>query len=166
MRTVRTIAGGRKDIVMNLFAEFESRIKATLIDKIIPEDKRASADLTRIVVEPPRDSAHGDLATNAAMVLSKQMGMAPRVLADQIVPYLQADADIAEVTVAGPGFINIRLSATYWRKFLGGMIRQQDGYGRSAAAARSMSNMFRPTPPGRCMSAIAAAPWSAMRSPT
>ena len=68
---------------MNLFADFETRIKAILADKVIPEDKRQAADLSRIVVEPPRDASHGDLATNAAMVLSKAMGMNPRALAEE-----------------------------------------------------------------------------------
>jgi arginyl-tRNA synthetase len=161
MLTARADPVGRKEIAMNLFAEFESRIKATLIEKIIPEDKRQAADLSRIVVEPPRDASHGDLATNAAMVLSKQMGMAPRALADQIVPYLQADADIAEVTVAGPGFINMRLSSSYWQKFLGSVIRLEDGYGKSAIGAGRKVNVeyvsANPTGPmhvGHCRGAV------------
>jgi arginyl-tRNA synthetase len=146
---------------MNLFAEFESRIKATLTEKVIPEDKRESTDLTRIVVEPPRDASHGDLATNAAMVLSKQMGMAPRALADEIVPHLQADPDIAEVTVAGPGFINIRLSPSYWQKFLGGMIRLEGAYGQSLLGGDRKVNVeyvsANPTGPmhvGHCRGAV------------
>jgi arginyl-tRNA synthetase len=161
MLTARAAPVGRKEIAMNLFAEFESRIKATLIEKVIPEDKRQAADLSRIVVEPPRDASHGDLATNAAMVLSKQMGMAPRALADQIVPYLQADADIAEVTVAGPGFINMRLSSSYWQKFLGSVIRLEEGYGKSTIGAGRKVNVeyvsANPTGPmhvGHCRGAV------------
>ena len=116
---------------MNLFAEFETRIKAILADKVIPEEKREDADLSRVVVEPPRDSAHGDLATNAAMVLSKHMGMAPRALAEEILAHLRQDPDIADVSVAGPGFINIRLSGAYWQRLLGGIIRLGGGFGRS-----------------------------------
>ena len=146
---------------MNLFAEFETRIKAILTDKVIPADKREDADLSRVVVEPPRDPAHGDLATNAAMVLSKHMGMPPRALADQIVGYLRADADIAEVSVAGPGFINIRLAGAYWQRFLGSIIRLGGGFGRSTMGAGRKVNVeyvsANPTGPmhvGHCRGAV------------
>jgi arginyl-tRNA synthetase len=146
---------------MNIFAEFESRVKAILIDKVIPEDRRETADLTRVVVEPPRDAAHGDLATNAAMVLSKQMGMAPRALADEIIGHLREDSDIAEVSAAGPGFINIRLSGTYWQRFLGDVIRAGDAFGRSNAGAGRKVNVeyvsANPTGPmhvGHCRGAV------------
>lgn len=146
---------------MNLFAEFESRIKAILSDKVIPADKREDADLSRVVVEPPRDPAHGDLATNAAMVLSKQMGMAPRALADEIIKYLQTDTDIAEVSVAGPGFINIRLAGVYWQRFLGRIIRLGGGFGRSNMGAGHKVNVeyvsANPTGPmhvGHCRGAV------------
>ncbi|MBL0374893.1 arginine--tRNA ligase [Rhizobium sp. KVB221] len=146
---------------MNLFAEFETRIKAILTDKVLPEDKREGADLSRVVVEPPRDAAHGDLATNAAMVLSKHMGMSPRALADAILPHLSADADIAEVAVAGPGFINIRLSAAYWQRFLGGVIRLEGSYGQSELGAGRKVNVeyvsANPTGPmhvGHCRGAV------------
>jgi len=146
---------------MNLFAEFETRIKAILSDKVIPADKREDADLSRVVVEPPRDPAHGDLATNAAMVLSKQMGMAPRALADEIIKYLRTDTDIAEVSVAGPGFINIRLAGVYWQRFLGRIIRLGGGFGRSAMGVGRKVNVeyvsANPTGPmhvGHCRGAV------------
>eukprot|EP01035_Chromulina_nebulosa_P065357 gene65357-89409_t len=104
---------------MNLFADFEARIKAILTEKVIPADRGEDADLSRLVVEPPRDAAHGDLATNAAMVLSKYMGLAPRALADQIIAHLKEDPDVEDVSVAGPGFINIRLAGVYWQRLLG-----------------------------------------------
>jgi arginyl-tRNA synthetase len=146
---------------MNLFADFETRIKAILADKVIPEDKRAGADLARVVVEPPRDSAHGDLATNAAMVLSKAMGMNPRALADAIVPHLQADGDIEAVSVAGPGFINIRLSSAYWRGLLASVIRNAEGFGKSSLGGGRKANVeyvsANPTGPmhvGHCRGAV------------
>ena len=117
---------------MNLFADFENRIKTILSEKVIPEDKRGDADLSRVVVEPPRDSAHGDLATNAAMVLSKAMGMNPRALAEAIIPHLQADSDVESVSVAGPGFINLKLSGVYWRGLLASVIRNADAFGQSS----------------------------------
>ena len=146
---------------MNLFADFETRIKAILTDKVIPEEKREAADLSRIVVEPPRDAAHGDLATNAAMVLSKAMGMNPRALAEAIIPHLQADADVDDVSVAGPGFINIRLSSAYWRRFLADMIRDADDFGRSTFGRGRKANVeyvsANPTGPmhvGHCRGAV------------
>jgi arginyl-tRNA synthetase len=146
---------------MNLFADFETRIKTILSDKVIPEDKRAVADLSRVVVEPPRDAAHGDLATNAAMVLSKMMGMNPRALAEAIVPHLSADADIDDVSIAGPGFINIRLSGLYWRRFLAETIRDADNFGQSSLGTGHKTNVeyvsANPTGPmhvGHCRGAV------------
>jgi arginyl-tRNA synthetase len=146
---------------MNLFADFETRIKAILLDKVLPEDKREGADLSRVVVEPPRDAAHGDLATNAAMVLSKAMGMNPRALAEAIVPHLQADADVAEVSIAGPGFINIRLSTRYWGAFLTSTILDAERFGMSTLGEGRKVNVeyvsANPTGPmhvGHCRGAV------------
>ena len=146
---------------MNLFADFETRIKTILSDKVIPEDKREVADLSRIVVEPPRDAAHGDLATNAAMVLSKAMGMNPRALAEAIVPHLSADADVDDVSIAGPGFINIKLSGLYWRRFLAETIRNAENFGQSTMGAGHKTNVeyvsANPTGPmhvGHCRGAV------------
>jgi arginyl-tRNA synthetase len=147
--------------MMNLFAEFENRIKTILTDKVIPEDKRQTTDLGRVVVEPPRDISHGDLATNAAMVLSKPMGMQPRALADIIINHLREDEDIADVSVAGPGFINIRLSKLYWQRFLASVIREGETYGRSTIGGGRKVNVeyvsANPTGPmhvGHCRNAV------------
>ena len=125
-------------------------------------------DLSRISVEPPRDTSHGDLATNAAMVLAKPTGQNPRALAEKIAEALKSDPDVASAEVAGPGFVNLRIGDRYWHAELAAILDAGPDYGRSrsAAAARSMSNMSRPTRPARCMSAIAVARWSATRSPT
>ena len=146
---------------MNLFADFETRIKAILLDKVVPEDKREGADLARVVVEPPRDAAHGDLATNAAMVLSKAMGMNPRALAESIVPHLSADNDIDAVSIAGPGFINIKLSGLYWRRFLAEAIGNAETFGRSGLGQGRKANVeyvsANPTGPmhvGHCRGAV------------
>jgi arginyl-tRNA synthetase len=146
---------------MNLFADFEARINAILLGKVIPDDKREAADLTRVVVEPPRDPSHGDLATNAAMVLSKPMGLSPRALADQMIPLLREDPDIADVSVAGPGFINIKLSNAYWQRLLGGIIRLGEDFGVSTVGAGHKVNVeyvsANPTGPmhvGHCRGAV------------
>ncbi len=86
---------------MNLFAEFEVRVKAALEAIDIVKEKRDSVDFSRVTIEPPRDSSHGDVATNAAMVLAKPLGTNPRALADIIAEKLKEDADIIDVTVAG-----------------------------------------------------------------
>ncbi len=72
------------------------------------------ADASRVLAEPPRDASHGDVATNAALVLSKAVGMKPRDLAELIVPRIAADVSVTSAEVAGPGFVNIRLSDDFW----------------------------------------------------
>ncbi len=81
-------------------------------------------------VEPPRDPAHGDFATNAAMVLAKQAGKPPRELAGAIADALKADPDVASAEIAGPGFINIRVAAGFWPAHLGVILASGDNYGR------------------------------------
>ena len=116
---------------MNLFTDFEARIKLALEDIDIIKEKRSELDFRRVGIEPPRDPSHGDVATNAAMVLAKAVGTNPRVLADVIGAKLREDADIAEVSVAGPGFINIRLSVGYWQRLLAAMIANGETFGKS-----------------------------------
>ncbi|RUM25171.1 arginine--tRNA ligase [Rhizobium vallis] len=116
---------------MNLFTDFEARIKTALEQIDLVREKRSELDFGRIAVEPPRDASHGDVATNAAMVLAKPLGSNPRALADVIIAKLKEDADVADVSVAGPGFINIRLSVGYWQRLLASMIGAGTEYGRS-----------------------------------
>jgi arginyl-tRNA synthetase len=89
-----------------------------------------NADLSRIVVEPPKDPTHGDMATNAAMVLAKDAGKKPRELAEAIAAALRGDAKIEQVDIAGPGFINLRLKAQVWGEELRNVLASA-GYGRS-----------------------------------
>ncbi|HZG31128.1 arginyl-tRNA synthetase [Ensifer adhaerens] len=116
---------------MNIFHDFANKIKAVLNDIDVFKEKGAGADLSRITVEAPRDPAHGDVATNVAMLLGKPLGMNPRDFANLVVEKLQADADIAEVSVAGPGFINIRLAPIYWQKLLAAMVSAGEKFGSS-----------------------------------
>ncbi|PYB71511.1 MULTISPECIES: arginine--tRNA ligase [Rhizobium] len=146
---------------MNLFADFETRIKAALDEIEVVREKRDSLDFSRIVVEPPRDPSHGDAATNAAMVLAKGMGMNPRALADLIGEKLKQDPDIADVGVAGPGFINIRLSVAYWQRLLATIIREGTDFGRSPVGKGHKVNVeyvsANPTGPmhvGHCRGAV------------
>src|SRR6187455_275311 len=92
----------------------------------------SGADVSRIVVEPPRDPTHGDMATNAAMVLAKDAGKKPRDLAEALAAKLRADPLVAKVDVAGPGFINLTLKTSAWSEALRAAIRAGPVYGRSA----------------------------------
>ena len=91
----------------------------------------AGTDLSRIVVEPPRDPTHGDMATNAAMVLAKEVGKKPRDLAEAIASALRADARVAKVDVAGAGFINLTLHNEVWAEELRRVLAAGPAYGRS-----------------------------------
>jgi len=95
---------------------------------VIPTD----LDFSRITVEPPREQGHGHVATNAAMVLAKQVGMKPRDLAEIIAGRLGSDPAVANVEVAGPGFINISLTDTIWHQELAAVLRAGTGYGDSS----------------------------------
>ncbi len=117
--------------------------------------------LDRVTVEPPRDPSHGDIATNAAMVLAKPLRQNPRALADLIGDALKQDPDIAQLTVAGPGFINIRLSPAYWQKVLASAIAAGEDFGRSLVGSGHTINVeyvsANPTGPmhvGHCRGAV------------
>ncbi len=146
---------------MNLFADFEIRIKNALETIEIVKEKRSEVDFGRITIEPPRDQSHGDVATNAAMVLAKPLGTNPRALADIIAAALRNDPDVSEVSVAGPGFINIRLSTGYWQNILASMIKAGLTYGRSTLGQGKKANVeyvsANPTGPmhvGHCRGAV------------
>ena len=129
----------------------------------------AKLDFSAITAEPPRDPAHGDIATNAAMVLAKAAGKKPRDIAEPLLPRLKANPDVVDGAVAGPGFINLKLADAFWRARLGECLAAGIAYGDShdgRRARRSMSSTSRPTRPGRCMWRMRAARWSAMRWPT
>jgi arginyl-tRNA synthetase len=121
----------------------------------------ANIDLSRVVVEPPRDAAHGDMATNAAMVLAKEAKTKPRDLAEAIAAKLRADDLIASVDVAGPGFINLTLKPAVWSEALRTVLREGASYGRSAVGAAEKVNVeyvsANPTGPmhvGHCRGAV------------
>ncbi|MGR9189762.1 arginine--tRNA ligase [Rhizobium leguminosarum] len=146
---------------MNLFTDFEARIKTALEQIDLVREKRSELDFGRITVEPPRDASHGDVATNAAMVLAKPLGTNPRALADVIIAKLKEDADVADVSVAGPGFINIRLAVGYWQRLLASMIGAGTDYGRSTLGKGKKVNVeyvsANPTGPmhvGHCRGAV------------
>ncbi|AEV37754.1 Arginyl-tRNA synthetase [Pseudovibrio sp. FO-BEG1] len=116
---------------MNIFADFAERVNSVVKGLDLAADA-PELDLRRVTVEPPRDAAHGDLATNAAMVLAKQLKMKPRDLAEKIAEGLRADSEVEAVDVAGPGFINIRVSKTLWERVIGDVVAKGDKFGASA----------------------------------
>ena len=146
---------------MNLFADFETRIKNALETIDLVKANRETVDFGRITIEAPRDASHGDVATNAAMVLAKPLGTNPRALAEMIVPVLEQDPDVQSVNVAGPGFINIKVAVGYWQRLLSDMIAHGTDYGRSKIGDGQKINVeyvsANPTGPmhvGHCRGAV------------
>jgi arginyl-tRNA synthetase len=113
---------------MNVFAIFQARVSDAL--KVLFPSITEEA-LARIVVEPPRDTAHGDLSTNAAMVVAKPLGKNPREVAAAIVEHFSGDRDVASIEVAGPGFINFRLTTPIWHAVLKSVATQGADFGRA-----------------------------------
>jgi arginyl-tRNA synthetase len=146
---------------MHLFANVLARVHAVCGALAAEGGWTSRIDLSRVVVEPPRDAAHGDMATNAAMVLAKEARAKPRDLAEQIAARLRADDLIASVDVAGPGFINLTLKASAWSDALRTVLREGASYGRGAIGAAEKVNVeyvsANPTGPmhvGHCRGAV------------
>jgi arginyl-tRNA synthetase len=125
----------------NIFAAVLDRVQAAVGALTAEGALPAGLDASRILVEPPREAAHGDMATNAAMVLAKPAGKKPRELAEAIAGKLRREALIADVAVAGPGFINLTLARTAWIKELRGALAAGPDYGRSDAEAGAPVNV-------------------------
>lgn len=146
---------------MNLFSHFQQHI-VTAIEKLkadgeLPADARVSA----ITVEPPRDASHGDVSTNAALVLAKPAGKNPRDIAAKIAEALQGIKEIDKVDIAGPGFINLTLSRDFWIEIVACVLKDGTAYGRSQLGDGHKVNIeyvsANPTGPlhvGHCRGAI------------
>jgi len=146
---------------MNMFKDFEARFleaaNALKAAGVLPED----LDTGRVTVEPPRDASHGDIASNAAMILAKPAGMAPRDLAEHFAKAFEDDPDIAKVDVAGPGFINLTLADSVWPDYLKSVLSAGEEFGRSDMGAGQPVNVeyvsANPTGPmhvGHCRGAV------------
>jgi arginyl-tRNA synthetase len=116
---------------MNIYKYFSVVVQGTLADLVASGSLPAGLDTARVAVEAPRDVTHGDLATNAAMVLSKPAGMKPRDLAELLVPKLVEHHEVLSAEIAGPGFINLRLTEGFWRDRLKDVLVAGDTYGES-----------------------------------
>ena len=146
---------------MNVFADFAARLRS-IIEALAADGAIARLpDLSRVVVEPPRDPSHGDLATNAAMVLAKDLGLKPRDLATVIAERLEKDPDVAAVSVAGPGFVNATMSHDFWRRALEAALAAGADYGKPGKARPAKVNVeyvsANPTGPmhvGHCRGAV------------
>ena len=147
--------------VHNIFAEMLDRVRRANDDLIAAGVLPGGIDQSRVTVEPPRDAAHGDMATNAAMVLAKDAGKKPRELADAIAQKLRADDLVGKVEVAGPGFINLTLKPSAWIAALRNAVEQGPYYGKSDIGRGAAVNVeyvsANPTGPmhiGHCRGAV------------
>ncbi len=144
-----------------LYARYAAHIDAALSALEAKGVLASGVDRRNVTVEPPRDASHGDLATNAAMVLAKPAGMNPRALAEALAAELGALDEVAQVEVAGPGFINMRLTDAAWRAELALIAQAGADYGRSTMGAGTTVNVeyvsANPTGPmhmGHCRGAV------------
>lgn len=146
---------------MNIFALFTQHVRSAVAGLASEGIALPEASLDRIVVEAPRDPTHGDLATNAAMVLSKDAGMKPRDLAEKIAAKLAAVPDVEKVDIAGPGFINLTVKASVWPRVLKAAVEQGEAFGRATIGKGAKVNVeyvsANPTGPmhvGHCRGAV------------
>ena len=120
---------------MNLFAEIRSLVIDSLQQMQAQGHLPDGLSFDAVTVEPSRDAAHGDTATNAAMVLAKPSSCKPRDIAQRLATLLSADPRLASVEVAGPGFLNLRLASTLWADVLRAILADPSGYGRATVGA-------------------------------
>jgi arginyl-tRNA synthetase len=146
---------------MNLFSDFLASIRTAANAVAADYALQGTIDLDKVTAEPPREPTHGDIATNAAMVLTKAFGKPPRVLAEAIAAKLSEHTDVAHVDIAGPGFINIRLRQTVWPRLLDAALSLGESYGGSRLGGGLKANVeyvsANPTGPlhvGHCRGAV------------
>ncbi|MDB5665713.1 arginine--tRNA ligase [Cypionkella sp.] len=126
---------------MNLFAEIRTLVTDSLTALAAEGVLPAGLELAQVAVEPPRDPAHGDMATNAAMVLAKPAGMQPRAIATALAEKLSLDPRVTAVEVAGPGFLNLRLAANVWQGVVKAALTEGLDFGKSSAGAGRKVNV-------------------------
>ncbi len=146
---------------MSLYAQYAALLDGVLDDLVSDGTLPQGIERRNVTVEPPRDAAHGDLAINAAMVLAKGAGTNPRALAEAIKAKLEALPTVTSVEIAGPGFINVRLTPDAWRDELRTIVREGEDYGLSRVGANERVNVeyvsANPTGPlhmGHCRGAV------------
>jgi arginyl-tRNA synthetase len=146
---------------LSLYAQYAALLDGVLDDLVSGGELPADLNRRNVTVEPPRDPAHGDLATNAAMVLAKSARTNPRALAEAIKPKLEALPTVTSVEIAGPGFINLRLTPDAWRDELRTILSEGEQYGLSTIGENERVNVeyvsANPTGPlhmGHCRGAV------------
>lgn len=124
-----------------MFTEFKAHILNALhvltAEGVLPE----GLDFSKVTAEPPRDPSHGDVSTNAAMVLAKLAKMAPRQLAEALVPHLEKIPGVESVSIAGPGFVNMSVSLDFWHNQLAGVLKAGSDFGASHMGAGEKINI-------------------------
>jgi len=126
---------------MNVFDIYQRKIAETVLEMGQSGKLPANLDPHKIVVEPPRDMSHGDLATNVALVFAKEAGMAPRALADMLVGPLSGFEGVSKVEIAGPGFINLKLDPAIFHRVVGAVLERKTEFGRSPIGAGQKVNV-------------------------
>jgi len=146
---------------LSLYAQYAALLDGVLDELVAEGALPADLDRKNVTVEPPRDPAHGDLATNAAMVLAKAAKTNPRALAELVKPKLEALPPVTSVEIAGPGFLNLRLTPDAWRDELRTILREGEEYGLSTVGKDERVNVeyvsANPTGPlhlGHCRGAV------------
>ena len=125
-------AGNLEPVNMNLFSDIHMRVIEALDVLVRAGDLPEGLDFANVTVEPPRDPLHGDMATNAAMVLAKPSGQKPRDIALKLAEQLMSDGRITAADVAGPGFLNLRLANDVWQGLIGQVLNMGQQYGTSS----------------------------------
>ena len=126
---------------MNLFSDIHMRVIKALDVLVRAGDLPEGLDFANVTVEPPRDPLHGDMATNAAMVLAKPSGQKPRDIALKLAEQLMSDGRIIAADVAGPGFLNLRLANDVWQGLIGQVLNMGQQYGTSSMGIGTMVNV-------------------------
>jgi len=126
---------------MNIFNDLRCEVIAALEALQADEPRLKGCDTQAVTLEAPRDPSHGDFATNAALVLASPSGMKPREIAELLTAALRCSTRIETVEIAGPGFINLRLTTDYWHKVLAGILREATRYGVSVIGAGNRVNI-------------------------
>ncbi|MBV8392174.1 MAG: arginine--tRNA ligase, partial [Alphaproteobacteria bacterium] len=126
---------------MNAYRHFVAEIEAHLKAMQVAGELPAPLDFSAVTAEPPRDPAHGDIATNAAMVLARAAGKKPRDIAEALLARLKSNPHVVEGSVAGPGFINLRIADGFWRERLRDCLKQGLDYGNSILGAGNKVNV-------------------------
>ena len=146
---------------MNIFSDYKEQIIKCVSNLSLTQRDGSKIDLSKITVEPPRDPVHGQLATNIALILGKQIGQNPRELAQIISTSLKELPEVVRSDVAGPGFINLQISNSVWLKVLSNILEFGSDFGANTLGNNTKVNVeyvsANPTGPlhvGHCRGAV------------